>query len=169
MYRFEKIVGGMLSIFRQTQMWDNVPTVVPLVEKIMERVVSQIQAENGKNTTINLLSYSTLYHSVLLARRSFVLLSNYISYFPYFLIFFLLVVLLSLEMPLLTLMREIASTINSTQFNITGLQEQMQLAIEHTLRTMHQVRLFPPWCHSQSNSPIYNLFIPVCLHGRKGI
>lgn len=44
-------------MFRETQMWDNVPCVIPLVEKIMARVVASIQAESGKNTTIKLLSH----------------------------------------------------------------------------------------------------------------
>lgn len=50
--------------------------------------------------------------------------------------------ILSLQRPLVTLMREIASTVNSSQSNVTGLQEKMQLAIEHTLKAAQQVRLF---------------------------
>lgn len=50
--------------------------------------------------------------------------------------------ILSLERPLVTLMREIASAVNNSQFNVTGLQEQMQLAIEHTLKAAQQVGLF---------------------------
>lgn len=57
MYRFERIVKEVLSMFRETQMWDSVPTVIPLVEKIMASVVASVQAENGKNTTIKLLSH----------------------------------------------------------------------------------------------------------------
>lgn len=48
----------------------------------------------------------------------------------------------SLEVPLVTLMREIASTVNSSQFNVTGLREKMQLAVELTLHAAQQVRLF---------------------------
>lgn len=44
-------------MFRETEVWDSIPTVVPLVEKIMSRAVSTIQAENGKNTILKLLSY----------------------------------------------------------------------------------------------------------------
>lgn len=36
-------------MIRETQMWDSVPTFIPLFEKIMARVVTGIQAENGKN------------------------------------------------------------------------------------------------------------------------
>lgn len=50
--------------------------------------------------------------------------------------------ILSLEGPLVTLMREIASTVNSSQFNVTGLQEKMQLAVGHTLKAAQQVRHF---------------------------
>lgn len=48
----------------------------------------------------------------------------------------------SLEVPLVTLMREIASTLKSSQFNVTGLREKMQLAVELTLHAAQQVRLF---------------------------
>lgn len=54
MYRFEKIVEGVLSMFRETERWDNVPAAVLLAEKIMARIVSNMHAESGKNTTINL-------------------------------------------------------------------------------------------------------------------
>lgn len=54
MYRFEKIVEGVLSMFRETELWDSVPAAVPLAEKIMARIVSNIHAESSKNTTINL-------------------------------------------------------------------------------------------------------------------
>lgn len=52
--------------------------------------------------------------------------------------------MLSLERPLMTLMRDIASTVNSSQFNVTELQEKMQLAIEHTLNAAQQVGPFFP-------------------------
>lgn len=48
----------------------------------------------------------------------------------------------SLEKPLVNLVREIASTVNSSEFNVTGVQEEMQLAIEHTLRAAQQVGFF---------------------------
>lgn len=50
--------------------------------------------------------------------------------------------ILSLQRPLVTLMREMASTANSSQVNITELQEKMQCAIEHTVKAAQQVRLF---------------------------
>lgn len=49
--------------------------------------------------------------------------------------------ILSLEMPLMTLMKEIASSVNSSQFNVTGLQDKMQLAIALTLQVAQKVRL----------------------------
>lgn len=49
--------------------------------------------------------------------------------------------ILSLETPLVTLMKEIASLVNSSQFNVTGLQDKMQLAIELTLQAAQKVRL----------------------------
>lgn len=41
-------------MFRETQMWDSVQTVVPLAEKFIATVVANIQAESGKNTLIKL-------------------------------------------------------------------------------------------------------------------
>lgn len=69
--------------------------------------------------------------------------------------------ILSLQRPLVTLMREIASAVNSSQFNVTGLQEKMQLAIEHTLKAAQQVRLFIIFNVLTSNS------VCICIDGRK--
>lgn len=55
MYRFEKMVEGLLSMLRGTEVWDSVPTVIPLAEKVMARIVRNIQAGNGKATTRNLI------------------------------------------------------------------------------------------------------------------
>lgn len=61
----------------------------------------------------------------------------------------------SLEVPLAILMREIVSTINISQINVTGLREKMQLAVELTLRAAQQVRLF----FNHTLQPVYrNLF-----------
>lgn len=123
-------------------MWDSVPPVIPLVEKIIVRVVASVQAENGKNATINLLSYIVPSQMV---SKKMCLLSNYISYIPLFIsilnFFLLLEMILSLESALVPLMREIALTVNNSQFNFTGLQEKMQLVIEHTLKAAQQVSL----------------------------
>lgn len=54
MYRIEKLVEGLLSMLRGTELWDCVPTVIPLAEKVMASIVRNIQAENGKATTRNL-------------------------------------------------------------------------------------------------------------------
>lgn len=55
MNRFEKMVEGLLSMLRGTEVWDSVPTVIPLAEKVMARIVRTIQAENGKATTKKLI------------------------------------------------------------------------------------------------------------------
>lgn len=89
MYRFERVVKGLLSIFKETQMWDSLPTVIPLVEKIMARVVASVQAQNSKYTTIKLLSH--IVPSQIVSKKicfRFVLSSNYVSYFPLFIIIF---------------------------------------------------------------------------------
>lgn len=49
--------------------------------------------------------------------------------------------ILRMETPLVTLMKEIALSVNSSQFNVTGLQDKMQLAIELTLQAAQKVRL----------------------------
>lgn len=67
--------------------------------------------------------------------------------------------ILSLERPLVTLMREIASAVNNSQFNVTGLQEQMQLAIEHTLKAAQQVRLFLSFSVLKSLSVFLSVYI----------
>lgn len=73
----------------------------------------------------------------------------------------------SLERPLVTLMREIASAVNSSQFNVTALQEKMQLAIEHTLKAAQQVRLFFSSV-SLNDCLFFILFTTAQLNGRKG-
>lgn len=96
MYRFERIVKALLSVFKETQMWDSLPTVIPLVEKIMARVVASVQAQNSKYTTIILLSH--IVPSQIVSKKicfSFVLLSNYVSYFPLFIIFFFFIEIFS--------------------------------------------------------------------------
>lgn len=67
--------------------------------------------------------------------------------------------ILSLERPLVTLMREIASAVNNSQFNVTGLQEQMQLAIEHTLKAAQQVGLFLSFSVLKSLSVFLSVYI----------
>lgn len=54
MYRFEKIVEGVLSMFREPELWDSVPAAVLLAEKITARIVNNMYAESGKYTNINL-------------------------------------------------------------------------------------------------------------------
>lgn len=64
-------------------MWHSVPSVIPLVEKIMARVVASVQAQNGKNTTIILFSH--IVPGEIVRKKIcfiFVFLSNYVSYFP---------------------------------------------------------------------------------------
>lgn len=73
--------------------------------------------------------------------------------------------ILSLQRPLVALMREIASTVNGSQVNVTGLQEKLQLAIEHTLKAAQQVGLFIIFNVLMSLS-IFNS-VCICITGRK--
>lgn len=56
--------------------------------------------------------------------------------------FFLLALILSIQTPVATLMREIAQSVNSSHFNLSEVSERMQHAIEHTVQAAQQVR--PP-------------------------
>lgn len=58
-----------------------------------------------------------------------------------FCLFFHPELILSLQMPLATLMTEMAQAVNSTRFNLTEVLERMQRAIERTLQAVEQVRL----------------------------
>lgn len=49
--------------------------------------------------------------------------------------------ILSLQMPVMTLMRDIAQTVNTSHFNLSEVSTRMQLAIEHTVQAVQQVRL----------------------------
>lgn len=49
------MVEALLSMLREREVWDSVPTVITLAEKVMARIVRNIQAENGKATTRNLI------------------------------------------------------------------------------------------------------------------
>uniref|UniRef100_A0A8C9YEQ3 ATP binding cassette subfamily A member 12 n=1 Tax=Sander lucioperca TaxID=283035 RepID=A0A8C9YEQ3_SANLU len=48
------------------------------------------------------------------------------------------VMILSLQMPVVTLMREIAQSVNTSQFNLSEFLERMQLAIERTVQAAEQ-------------------------------
>ncbi|XP_065818444.1 glucosylceramide transporter ABCA12 [Labrus bergylta] len=48
------------------------------------------------------------------------------------------VMILSLQKPMVTLMKEIAQSVNSSHFNLTEVTERMQVAIEHTVQAAQQ-------------------------------
>lgn len=72
-------------MFRETQMWDSVPTVIPLVEKIIAGVMASVQAESGKHTTIKLFLH--IVPSQMVSKKIF--LYFYLTYliFLYLLLF----------------------------------------------------------------------------------
>ncbi|XP_070770245.1 uncharacterized protein abca12 [Enoplosus armatus] len=92
--KLEKLLEALMSTFKGTELWDSVPSVIPLFEKIIGSVVNNMQAEN--------------------------------------------VMILSLQMPVMTLMREIAQSVNTSHFNLSEFSERMQLAIEHTVEAAQQ-------------------------------
>lgn len=56
-------------------------------------------------------------------------------------VFFVSVLIHSLQMPVVILMREIAQSVNTSHFNLPEVLERMQLAIENTVQAAQQVRL----------------------------
>lgn len=44
------MLGALLSTLKGTELWDSVPSVIPLFEKIIGSAVNNMQAENGENT-----------------------------------------------------------------------------------------------------------------------
>lgn len=50
--------------------------------------------------------------------------------------------ILSLQMPVVTLVKEIVQSLNGSHFNLSEVSERMQLAIERTVQAAEQVR--PP-------------------------
>lgn len=53
----EKMIAALLSMIRETEVWDTMPSVIQLTENIMGSIVKVTQAENGMNNTVLLLSY----------------------------------------------------------------------------------------------------------------
>ncbi|XP_044072836.1 LOW QUALITY PROTEIN: glucosylceramide transporter ABCA12 [Siniperca chuatsi] len=92
--KLEMLLEALLSTLKGTQLWDHVPSVIPLFEKIIGSTVTNMQAEN--------------------------------------------VMILSLQMPMVTLMREIAQSVNTSHFNLSEVSERMQLAIERTVQAAQQ-------------------------------
>lgn len=51
------MIEALLSMFRETELWETVLSVIPVFEKTMGIQVNIMQAENGKNPTGQLLHY----------------------------------------------------------------------------------------------------------------
>lgn len=45
------MLEAVLTSFEGTDMWNSTTNAIPLIEKVMERMVKNTQAENGANTT----------------------------------------------------------------------------------------------------------------------
>ena len=50
-YRLKQMLEAILSTIEGTDMWNATKNVIPLFEKLMERMVKDTQAESGANTT----------------------------------------------------------------------------------------------------------------------
>ncbi|KAM9346860.1 uncharacterized protein ABDE67_011175 [Symphorus nematophorus] len=92
--KLEKILGVLLSTFRGTELWDGVPSVIPLLEKVIGNMVNNVKAQSA--------------------------------------------MILGLQIPVVTLMREIAQSVNSTHFNLSEVSEGMQAAIRLTVQAAQQ-------------------------------
>lgn len=51
------MIEALLSIFRGTELWETVLSVLPVFEKTVGIQVNIMQAQNGKNATSQLLCY----------------------------------------------------------------------------------------------------------------
>lgn len=51
------MIAALLSMIRETEVWDTIPSVIQLIENIMGSIVKVTQAENGKKNTVLPLSY----------------------------------------------------------------------------------------------------------------
>ncbi|XP_040913792.1 ATP-binding cassette sub-family A member 12 [Toxotes jaculatrix] len=92
--KLEKMLETLLSTLEGTELWDNVSSVIPLLEKSIGSMVNNMQAENE--------------------------------------------MILNLQMPVLTLMREMAQSVNTSHFNVSEVLARMQFAIEHTVQAAQQ-------------------------------
>lgn len=98
-HKLEKMLEALLSTLKGTELWENVQSVIPAFEKIVESAVKNTQAEN--------------------------------------------VLIQSLQMPVVTLMKEIAQSVNTSHFNLSEVlgSSEWQHAIERLLQAAEQVRL----------------------------
>uniref|UniRef100_UPI003AAEC31A uncharacterized protein abca12 n=1 Tax=Centroberyx gerrardi TaxID=166262 RepID=UPI003AAEC31A len=92
--KIEKMLEALLSTLKGTPLWDSIPPVASVLEKVIGAVVNNSQAEN--------------------------------------------VFILSLQMPITTLMADIVHSVNSSHFNLSDVSERMQVAIELTVQAAHQ-------------------------------
>lgn len=49
-YRLEEVLEALLSTFQGTELWDSVPSAIPLFEIIIGNTVKSMRAENGENS-----------------------------------------------------------------------------------------------------------------------
>lgn len=49
--RLDYMLTDLFSVFEKTQVWNGTQHVIPVFEKVMESLVKNMQAENGKSTT----------------------------------------------------------------------------------------------------------------------
>ncbi|XP_054642461.1 uncharacterized protein abca12 isoform X2 [Dunckerocampus dactyliophorus] len=93
-HKLEKMLEALLSILSETEIWDDVTSVVPYYKKTVAFMVNTTNAEN--------------------------------------------MLIISLQKPLITLMTEIAQSVNSSHFNLSEIFGRMQPAIENTLLAAEQ-------------------------------
>ncbi|XP_074551456.1 uncharacterized protein LOC141808680 [Halichoeres trimaculatus] len=92
--KLEEIIEDLLSVIKETELWESVTPVIPVFEKIVGTLVNNMQAEND------------MIHS--------------------------------LRMPVVTLMKDIRQSVNSSHVNLTEVSERMQDAIERTVQAAQQ-------------------------------
>lgn len=134
--RLEKMIEALLSTLRETELSDAIPSLIQVFENFMRGFVKVTQAENGRSkldaAPLSLSCDQWLKHALCVrghrantARPSPCLPSSEL--------------LLSLPRPVITLMVEITTLVNSTHVNLSKVVEGMQRAIEDTVKAAQQV------------------------------
>lgn len=127
--RLETMIEALLSTFRETEVLDAIPSLIQVFENFTGSLVKVTQAENGRSKLdAALVSQLMALYLANTARPSPCLLSSFPS-----------ALLLSLQRPVMTLMVEIATLINTTHVDMSKVVEGMQRAIEDTVKAVQQV------------------------------
>ncbi|XP_034429942.1 ATP-binding cassette sub-family A member 12 isoform X2 [Hippoglossus hippoglossus] len=112
--RLSPLLEQLMSGKADQHMWDN-------LEKMLQSLLSSLE---GTELWHNVSSVVPLFEKILGSLVNNMQAQN--------------VLLLSLQTPVVTLMREVARSVNTSHFNLSEVTERIQAAIEHTLQAAQQ-------------------------------